>query len=209
MSIPSDLAAQIRAAAAFPTATLFEAGRSDTALPSAIKPVASGMTLAGRVFTVQGPAADNLWLHRAIYAAQPGDVLVCHVGNHHEAGYWGEIMSTAAQLRGLAGLVIDGGVRDRDLLEQIGFPVFARTLCIRGTAKDKTARGALGAPITLGAVTIQTGDIIIGDADGVVAIRPDQIVPTLERAAEREAKEAEVIRQLQAGATTLDLFGLH
>ncbi|HYH21377.1 MAG TPA: RraA family protein [Azospirillum sp.] len=196
------------AAAAFPTATLFEANRQQGALPSAIKPAVPGMRLSGRAFTVQGPPGDNLWLHRGIAEASPGDVLVCHVGNHHEAGYWGEIMSTAAQRRGLAGVVIDGCVRDATLLAEIGFPVFARGLCIRGTGKDKEARGALGTPIVIGAVEIHTGDIVVGDGDGVVVIRHDWAARTIAAAREREDKEAEVIRQLHAGRTTVELFGL-
>lgn len=193
---------------AFPTATLFEASGGQGALPSAIKPVSSGWRIQGPAFPVQSPPADNLWLHRAIYAASPGDILVVHVGGHHEAGYWGEIMSTAAQVRGLGGLVIDGGVRDAGDLVQLGFPVFSRGLCIRGTGKDRDARGSLGEPVTVGGVTVRRGDLIVGDADGVVAIRHDRIAGTLDRAAARAAKEATIIERLKAGETTLAIYGL-
>lgn len=193
---------------ALPTATLFEAAGQQGALPSAIKPVVAGWRIAGPAFPVQSPPADNLWLHRAIYAANPGDILVVHVGDHHEAGYWGEIMSTAAQVRGLGGLVIDGCVRDAQDLALVGFPVFSRGLCIRGTGKDRDARGALGEPVTIGGVTVARGDLIVGDADGVIAIRHDRIAATLDRAAGRAAKETAIVERLKAGETTLAIYDL-
>jgi 4-hydroxy-4-methyl-2-oxoglutarate aldolase len=192
----------------FPTATLFEASGGQTALPSDIKPVVAGWRIAGPAFPVQGPPGDNLWLHRAIYAASPGDILVVHVGDHHEAGYWGEIMSTAAQVRGLGGLVIDGCVRDARDLAEVGFPVFSRGLCIRGTGKDRDARGTLGQPVTIGGVTVMAGDLIVGDDDGVVAIRADRIAATLDRAAARTAKEAAIVERLKRGETTLAIYDL-
>ncbi len=193
---------------AFPTATLFEASGQWGALPSAIKPVVAGWRIEGPAFPVQGPPGDNLWLHRAIYAASPGDILVVHVGDHHEAGYWGEIMSTAAQARGLGGLVIDGCVRDARDLAAVGFPVFSRGLCIRGTGKDRDARGALGQPVTIGGVTVMAGDLIVGDDDGVVAIPADRVAATLDRAAARTAKEAAIVERLKAGETTLGIYDL-
>ena len=125
---------------------------------------------AGPALTVHSPGGDNLWLHRALDVAQPGDVLVVHVSGAHEHGYWGEIMTTMAKVRGLAGLVIDGCVRDGVLLEQIGFPVFARGLCIRGTGKDYGAIGWIGEPVLIGDVTVSAGDLVVGDGDGVVAV---------------------------------------
>lgn len=193
---------------ALPTATLFEASGGQGALPSAIKPVVAGWRIRGPAFPVQSPPADNLWLHRAIYAASPGEILVVHVGDHHEAGYWGEIMATAAQMRGLGGLVIDGCVRDAADLALVGFPVFSRGLCIRGTGKDRDARGALGAPVTIGGVTVARGDLIVGDADGVVAIRHDRVAATLDRAAARAANEAAIVERLKAGETTLAIYDL-
>jgi 4-hydroxy-4-methyl-2-oxoglutarate aldolase len=119
-------AALVATAQALPTATLHEAGGKIGALPSAIKPVAASFRCCGSALTVHSPGGDNLWLHRALDIAQPGDVLVVHTSGVHEHGYWGEIMTTMAQVKKLAGLVIDGCVRDGVLLEQIGFPVFAR-----------------------------------------------------------------------------------
>src|SRR6202043_1769819 len=102
------------------------------ALPSLIKPVAAGFRVCGPAFTVDCPPADNLWLHRAIYAAASGHVLVVDVRGRTEAGYWGEILSHAALARRLGGLVIAGGVRDTEEISALSFPVFAADICIRG-----------------------------------------------------------------------------
>jgi 4-hydroxy-4-methyl-2-oxoglutarate aldolase len=191
----------------FPTATLHEAAGRTGALPSAIKPIAPGFSLCGAVVTVDSPPADNLWLHRAIYAAAPGDVLVVTVGGQYEAGYWGEIMATAAIARGLGGLVIDGCVRDGAILAEMGFPVFARGLCIRGTGKDFFARGWINAPILIGDVTVEAGDIVRGDSDGVVVVARDMAAATIARSRAREDKEAQTMEALKKGARTLDLYG--
>ena len=144
----------VAAARALPTATLHEAGGKIGALPSAIKPVAPSFRCCGPALTVHSPGGDNLWLHRALYIARPGDVLVVYVSGAYEHGYWGEIMTTMAKVRRLAGLVIDGCVRDGTLLEEIGFPVFARGLCIRGTGKDYGAIGWINEPVLIGDVTV-------------------------------------------------------
>lgn len=198
--------AQLEQAAALPSSTLHEAAGKIGALPSAIKPVHPSFRICGAAVTVQSPPADNLWLHRAIVAAQPGDVLVVHVGGHYEAGYWGEVMSQAARARGLAGLVIDGCVRDGAILERFGFPVFARGLCIRGTGKDFDARGWINAPTLFGDVTVQPGDLIVGDTDGVVAIPRDRIDEVLAKARQREEDEARIIERLAAGENSLDIY---
>lgn len=196
----------VAAAAKCATATLYEAGGRIGALPSAIKPVHPSFRMCGPAVTVHGQAGDNFWLHHAIYAAQPGDVLVVHVSGGYEFGYWGEIMSTAAQVRGLGGLVIDGCVRDGASLGGIGFPVFARGLCIRGTGKDTQAMGWVNAPVQFDDVAVAPGDLIFGDGDGVVAIPRERAAGIVEAARLRGIKEAQAIEQLKAGATTLEIF---
>ena len=199
--------AAVERAKSFGTATLHEAGGKIGALPAAIKPVVPSFTLSGPAVTVHSPPGDNLWLHRAIVAAEPGDVLVVYVEGVYEHGYWGEIMSTAARARKLGGLVIDGCVRDGAILGRVGFPVFARGLCIRGTGKDFSARGWLNHPLLLGDVTVHAGDLIVGDTDGVVAIPRERVSEVLERSQAREDKEAETMRRLEAGETSIDLYG--
>jgi len=197
----------VERAARFGSATLHEAAGKIGALPSAIKPMGQGFRLCGPAFTVHGPGSDNLWLHRAIVAARPGDVLVAYVSGVYEAGYWGEIMSTGALAAKLGGLVIDGCVRDGDLLPGLGFPVFARGLCIRGTGKDFAAQGWLNAPVMIGDIVVTPGDLIAGDIDGVVAIPRARVADVIEASRAREAKEAEIMKQLRRGASTLDLYG--
>jgi len=190
-----------------PVATLHEAGGRIGVMPHQIKPVAPAFRICGPAVTVHSPGGDNLWLHRAIYVAQPGDVLVVHVSDVHDFGYWGEIMSCAAHARGLAGLVIDGCVRDGAILADAGFPVFARGLCIRGTGKDFGARGWINHPTLFGSLTVHPGDLIVGDTDGVVAIPCGTADEVVEVALKRERKEADVIKQIRRGARTLEVYG--
>jgi 4-hydroxy-4-methyl-2-oxoglutarate aldolase len=192
-----------------PAATLHEAGGRSGALPSAIKPVAPSFTVCGPALTVHSPPGDNLWLHRALDLARPGDVLVVHASGAHEHGYWGEIMTTMARARGLGGLVIDGCVRDGVLLERIGFPVFARGLCIRGTSKDYGATGWIGAPVRVGDVAVQPGDLVVGDGDGVVVIPRERAAQVVEKARRREADEARILERLSAGESTMAVYGFH
>jgi 4-hydroxy-4-methyl-2-oxoglutarate aldolase len=197
----------VKRAKTFGTATLHEAGGKIGALPSAIKPVDPSFVISGPAFTVHSPPGDNLWLHRAIASAKPGDVLVVFTDGVYEHGYWGELMSTAGNAAKLGGLVIDACVRDGALLGKVGFPVFARGLCIRGTGKDFAARGWLNAPLLLGDITIEPGDLIVGDTDGVVAIPRASVETVLQKSREREEKEAETMRQLVAGNSSIDLYG--
>lgn len=197
------------AARALPTPTLHEAGGKIGALPSAIKPVAPAFRICGPALTVQSPPGDNLWLHRALDIARPGDVLVVSVGGAFEHGYWGEIMTTMAQVRGLGGLVIDGCVRDGALLAEIGFPVFARGLCIRGTGKDYGAIGWLNAPLLIGDIAVQAGDLVVGDGDGVVALPQARAAEVVAKALRREIDEAAILERLRAGESTMQVYGFH
>jgi 4-hydroxy-4-methyl-2-oxoglutarate aldolase len=190
-----------------PSSTLHEAAGRIGSLPSAIKPITTGFRVCGPAITVHSPGGDNLWLHRAIYEAQPGDVLVVYVSEAFEHGYWGEVMSTAAKVRGLAGLVIDGCVRDGAVLGQMDFPVFARGLCMRGTGKDFGARGWINAPVRIGDVIVSPGDLVLGDGDGVVAIPREGVEEALQAAARREEAEARILDRLRAGESTLDIYG--
>ncbi|MCZ4291586.1 RraA family protein [Hoeflea alexandrii] len=192
-----------------PTATLHEAGGKIGALPSAIRSMISGLGVVGPALTVHSPGADNLWLHRALEIARPGDVMIVHVSGAYDFGYWGEVMSTAAKARGLAGLVIDGCVRDGDLLEDVGVPVFARGLSMRGTGKDFGAVGWIGAPLLMGQVVVNAGDLIVGDADGVVSLPRGTATEVIDASIAREAAEQGQIKRLEAGETTMSIFGFH
>jgi 4-hydroxy-4-methyl-2-oxoglutarate aldolase len=202
--LPADLLA---AAARLPTATLHEAGRKIGALPSAIRPLAPGMRVCGQALTVHSPPGDNLWLHRALAIARPGDVLVVFASQAYEHGYWGEIMATMAQARGVAGLVIDACVRDGALLAEMGFPVFSRGLCIRGTGKDFGAIGWINHPVMIGEITVHAGDLVVGDGDGVVVLPGGQAQAIVTAGQQREQDEAAICERLKAGETTLTVYG--
>lgn len=196
----------VQSAKSMSSATLHEAAGQIGALPSVIQAATPGLRACGAAITVHMPGGDNLWLHRAIYVAQPGDILVVYASDAYDYGYWGEIMSVAAKARELGGLVIDGCVRDSDQLAEIGIPIFSRGLCIRGTSKDHDALGWVNAPILLGDVIVRPGDLILGDGDGVVAIPRERAAEVVRVGQERESKEAEVICRLQAGRRTLDEY---
>jgi 4-hydroxy-4-methyl-2-oxoglutarate aldolase len=164
------------------------------------------MRVNGPAVTVSCVPGENLKIHQAIYVARAGDVLVVDVGGGYEFGYWGEIMTVAAQARELGGLVIDGGVRDGDRIVDLGFPVFARTRCIRGTGKDPS-QGKLNESIVLGDVTVRPGDLVVGDADGVVVVPQPDVDAVAAAAAAREDTEARIMDDLRTGRTTLDLYG--
>jgi 4-hydroxy-4-methyl-2-oxoglutarate aldolase len=191
------------------SATLHEAAGRIGSLPSAIQAVTPGMRVAGPALPVRTASGDNLWLHRAIYAAGPGDVLVVASGDDDPRfGYWGEIMSEAATARDLGGLVLQGGSRDTDRLAEIGFPVFSLGRCIRGTVKDPADDGTLGEVVHLGDVDVHAGDLVVGDADGVVVIPSARAAEVIELGLARVDKEATVIEQLRHGASTVELYQL-
>ncbi len=202
------------------SATLHEAHGKRGALPAEIQALDGRMRIRGPAFPVATAVGDNLWLHRAVKAAEPGSVLV--VGTiawdapargarrtfPATAGYWGELLTAAAKRRGLAGLVIDGHVRDRERIVVSGFPVFCRGLSIRGTSKDAAAPGALGQPVTIGEVVVEPGDLVVADADGVVVI-PDEAAPAvLRRGEELVEQERRHLARIRAGESTLRVLGL-
>ena len=200
-------AEQLAAAKKLGAATLHEAAGRIGALPSAIKPVSPDMRIAGPAFTVHIPPGDNLWIHHALYAAAPGDVLVVSTSGGIEWGYWGDILNSAAIAQGLGGLIIDGGVRDSAALVDMPFPVFSNGICIRGTIKGYEARSWLRRPIQIGDVVIAQGDLVVGDRDGVVAIPADMVSDTLAAGNAREVDETAKIAKIQAGERTVDLYG--
>lgn len=185
------------------SATLSEASGLSVALSPEIRSLWAGARLCGPAFTVQGAGGDNLALHHAVLQAPPGSVLVADLGGAR-FGHWGEILTVAAQHRGIAGLLIDGGVRDAAETEALGFPVFSRNNSILGTRKD--FRGVLRRPVGVGGITVHTGDLVVGDVDGVVALPASDTERILDRADARMAHENELMKQLREGHSTLDLY---
>jgi len=192
--------------AEFPTGTLSDAlGRTGT-MAHAIKPLTPGMRCLGPAFTVRCYPADNLSVHRALELASSGEVLVVDGGDVRDTALVGELMVYAAQRRGLAGLVIQGAVRDAAEIRALGFPVFAAAVSPRGPVKETL--GALGVPIQCGGVLVCPGDLVAGDDDGVVVIPAEEAKAVLERARAIREKEEAVRRGLEAGQSTVDLLGL-
>ncbi|MGO2660523.1 4-carboxy-4-hydroxy-2-oxoadipate aldolase/oxaloacetate decarboxylase [Mycetocola reblochoni] len=187
-------------------ATVYEAHGQRGAIDPALKPLDRNTVMAGRAVTVRLEPADNWFIHIALLEAGEGDVLVVDAAGYVDAGPWGDVLTLAAQQRGLAGLVIDGAVRDSRTIVEAGFPVFSRGVCIRRTTKVQ--RGEVGVPVTIGGTVVSTGDVLIGDADGLVRIGGDEIDAALASAEAREAKEERMRAQIRAGASTLDLLGL-
>jgi 4-hydroxy-4-methyl-2-oxoglutarate aldolase len=191
--------------ASFSSATVHEALGKQGALPSGIKAISRTMKLCGRAYTIQSMPGDNLLFHRAIAAASVDDVLVADVSGFYERGYWGEILTVAAQARGIVGLVIDGCVRDGDEIEALGFPVFCRGLCIKGTTKHGT--GTLNETITIEGARIEPGDIVLGDRDGLAVVPAARAEETIARCEARVEKEQQTMQALRDGKTTLEIYG--
>ena len=192
--------------AEFDPATLYEAAGRTGMVDPAIRPAWHGAKVCGPAVTVECPPCDNLMLHIAVANARPGVVIVATVGGYLLAGAWGEILTEAARARGVAGLVIDGAVRDIDAIEALRFPVFSRGLAIGSCTKER--RGKLETPIQLGGTTVRTGDLVFGNADGVVIVERERIDEVYDAAIGRRDREAEIIRKLREGRTTLELLGL-
>lgn len=187
------------------TATLYEASGLDCMADPKIRPVWQGAAIAAQAFPVQCSPGDNLALHLALEQAPEGSVLVAGTDNFI-AGYWGEVMTVAAQKAGLKGLVIDGGVRDVAGLEKRNFPVFSSGISVRGTAKANAP--SVGDPITFTGIPVATGDLVVGDEDGLIVIPADHVEKTIAAGQAREEKEAKIMTRLAQGETTVELFGL-
>jgi len=187
------------------TSTVHEAQGQTGQLPTELRPLWPEAQLVGTAIPVRVGPGDNLALHQVIALASPGDVIVASCGDYHHAGVWGEILTVAAMERGIAGLVVDGSVRDIRQIEQLGFPIFCRGVSMRGTTKKDPADLSR---LTLGGVDVSRGDVIIGDADGVVVVPGFEFESVVHAAQMRQSAEAEMLAKIRAGATTLELFNL-
>lgn len=188
------------------SATIYEAQGGKGALDHGIKPIHRKMRIAGPALTLDVRPGDNLMLHYALLHAHPGDVLVVDAKGFLEAGPWGDVLTEQAVKQGLGGLVIHGAVRDADTIIEMGFPVFARGLSIKGTTK--TQPGQLNVPICIGDVTVRPGDIIVGDVDGLVVVAADEVDQVIASSQARERTEQGFRERIRGGANTVDLLGL-
>ena len=186
------------------TATLGESGARR--MRSRIRPVWSGAEVVGPAVPVRCTPGDNLGIHVGVTVAPPGSVLVVDVGEERELGFWGEVLTTAALARGIAGLVIDGCVRDVDALAAHGFPVFSAGVALTGATKEMP--GSVNREVVAGDVEVEAGDWIVGDVDGVAVVPRDALDEVLAAAQARTEKEAGLFDALRTGKTTIELLGL-
>jgi 4-hydroxy-4-methyl-2-oxoglutarate aldolase len=198
---PEDVA---RVLAGLGSATLGESG--GLAAHRRLRPVWGGASIAARAYPVGCTPGDNLAVHVAVTKAPPGSVLVVDVGQVADRGYWGEVLTTAAEAAGLAGLVLDGCVRDVGALEAHGFPVFSAGIALTGATKDKP--GKVGQPVRVGGVVVSAGDWVVGDVDGVTFVPRVALDEVLAAGRAREAKEGGFFTALRDGATTVELLDL-
>ena len=184
-------------------ATVYEASGRQGQVNSRIKPIRRGVKICGPAFTVQCHPKDNLMLHKALEKASPEDIIVATTGEHYEAGYWGDLMTTSAIARKIGGLAIDGCIRDSAEIASSGFPVFCRGFCITGTVKNTL--GHINHPIIFGGAIVNPGDIVLGDDDGMVIVDRSKCDEIYANALERVEKEVQKAELLKSGKTSVEL----
>ena len=172
------------------------AGRRGT-LDGRIQPLSPAMRLAGPAFTIEVRAGDNLMIHAAMTMAKPGDILVIDGKADRTCALMGSIMINACRKLGLGGVVIDGAVRDTEELRELGFPVYA--ICANPNGPTKFVPGRINWPISCGGIAVRPGDLLVGDADGVVVIEREKAASLLDAASKKVADERARIADIVAG----------
>jgi 4-hydroxy-4-methyl-2-oxoglutarate aldolase len=192
--------------AALGSATVHEAAGRSGVTEAAWIQVVPGSRAAGPARTVRCGQGDNLMVHAAMAACEPGDVLVLTMPEPEPVALLGELLATQAKGRGAAAVLVDAAVRDVEELAALGLPVWARFVRVRGATKE--VPGEIDEPVVIGGATIQAGDAIVLDADGVVVVPAERVDDVLEAARARAEREREKRAQLEAGALSYDLDGL-
>lgn len=196
---PRVSASVVQQAAQFQPAVFADVAERRGAMHGRIKALRPRMKLAGPAFTVEVRPGDNLMIHAAMSLAKPGDVLVIDGKGDQNAALMGTIMMTACQQLGLAGVVIDGAVRDSLEIDEMDYPVFSVGTNPNGPTKQVSGR--IGHPISCGGVAVHAGDFIIADCDGVVVVEREKIESLLPLAAHKVEAEAKRIAQIKQGNT--------
>ncbi|MFD3928828.1 4-carboxy-4-hydroxy-2-oxoadipate aldolase/oxaloacetate decarboxylase [Streptomyces sp. NPDC058614] len=190
----------------YSSATIHEAQGRLGALSSSIKPVDHTMSLCGPAFTVRCAPRDNIMLQVAIAHARPGDVIVVSAGEYAEAGSFGDVLANACVAKGLGGLVTDTGVRDTLELRELGFPVFSHSVSIKGTVKETV--GPIAQPVLIGGELVRPGDVVRGDADGVVVVRREDAADVVGKSQDRVDAEAAYIEAYRSGRSVIEVSNL-
>ena len=190
---------------AFGTSAISDSNGRQGVLASRIRPQ-TGSSLVGRAFCVRVVVGDSGSLHQALEVIPSGSVLVVDAGGFQDRAVWGEVLTAAAQHRGVAGAVIDGAIRDVAAIRRRGFPIYSAAISAAGP--HKAGGGEWGAGVSCGGVRVDTGDLIVADEDGVVVV-PWNSRETIAAAARATIRrEEKLIGQISAGLSTAEYFGL-
>jgi 4-hydroxy-4-methyl-2-oxoglutarate aldolase len=188
------------------SATVHEAGGRLAVVDVDLVRVIAGSRAAGPARTVRCAQDDNLMVHAAVAEAEPGEVLVLTMPEPRAVALVGDLLATQAQGRGVAALLVDAAVRDVEELRELGLPIWARFVRVRGA--EKKTPGTIGEPVTVGGAGIRQGDVVVLDADGAVVVPQERVGEVLAAARERAEREVEKRAKLKAGALSYDLDGL-
>jgi 4-hydroxy-4-methyl-2-oxoglutarate aldolase len=186
----------VEQAARYPASILADVAGRRGALNGRIAPLAPTMRFAGPALTVEVRPGDNLMIHAAMAIARPGDVIVVDGKGDLSSALMGEIMSQQCVALGIAAVVIDGAVRDSEAIRELGFPMYAAGLNPNGPTKSVSGR--LNHPISIGGVTVNPGDLVVGDADGVTVIERAKAAAMLPLAADKVAAETKRIADIKS-----------
>jgi 4-hydroxy-4-methyl-2-oxoglutarate aldolase len=181
------------------------AGRLGLMAPT-MRPLSPGTKLCGQAVTCFNYPGDNLMLHAAVRLAKAGQIVVATNGGSAQGALWGELVTVFAKLKGIGGAVVDGAARDVAAIRALGFPVFSTA--ISASHPEKRGPGSANVPVVAAGITVNPGDLIVGDDDGVLVIPPEHLAAAIEGAEERMAKERVFRAKLAEGKTMYELLGL-